>query len=76
MRTGAQRLADALIARGVYQPGGGVGWEYSFPFCGGRAPWISGMAQAVAAQAFARTAELVPDESTALHARGRGRVPR
>ena len=33
---------------------------------GGRAPWLSGMAQAVAAQAFARTAALVPDEATAL----------
>src|SRR4029079_14685675 len=25
---GAQRLAAALIARGVYQKGGGVAWEY------------------------------------------------
>jgi hypothetical protein len=63
---GAQRLADALIARGVYQAGGGVAWEYYFPYAGGRAPWISGMAQAVAAQAFARAAELVPDEGPAL----------
>ena len=63
---GAKRLADALIARGVYQSTGGVGWEYPFPFGGGRAPWISGMAQAVAAQALARTAALVPDESPAL----------
>jgi hypothetical protein len=62
----AQQLADALIARGVYQQGGGIGWEYLFPFGGGRAPWLSGMAQAVAAQAFARTAALVPDEATAL----------
>ncbi len=64
--TGAQRLADALIARGVYQPGGGIGWEYLFDYSGGRAPWLSGMAQAVAAQAFARTAALVPDEETTL----------
>ena len=63
---GAQRLADALIARGVYQQGGGVGWEYLFDYSGGRAPWLSGMAQAVAAQAFARAAVLVPDEATAL----------
>ncbi len=66
MRAGAQRLADALIARGVYQRGGGIAWEYYFDFSGGRAPWLSGMAQAVAAQAFARTAALVPDEATAL----------
>ena len=63
---GAQRLADALVARGVPQPGGGTAWEYTFPFGGGRAPWLSGMAQAVAAQAFARAAGLVPDESTVL----------
>ncbi len=64
--TGAQRLADALIARGVYQQGGGIAWEYFFDYSGGRAPWLSGMAQAVAAQAFARTAALVPDEETVL----------
>ncbi len=63
---GAQRLADALIARGVYQRGGGIAWEYYFDYSGGRAPWLSGMAQAVAAQAFARAAALVPEEATAL----------
>lgn len=57
-------LADALVARGVYASGAGVGWEYTFPFAGGRGPWISGMAQAVAAQAFARAAALVPERST------------
>ena len=62
---GTEALADALIARGVFQHGGGVGWEYYFDFSGGRAPWLSGMAQAVAAQAFARAATLVPQRSTA-----------
>ena len=62
---GTEVLADALIARGVFQHGGGVGWEYYFDFSGGRAPWLSGMAQAVAAQAFARAATLVPERSTA-----------
>ena len=61
---GTQELADALVARGVYQQGGGIGWEYDFPFSGGRAPWLSGMAQAVAAQAFARAATTVPEEAT------------
>jgi D-glucuronyl C5-epimerase-like protein len=60
-----QRLADALIARGVYQQGGGIAWEYTFPYSGGRAPWLSGMAQAVAAQAYARAAALVPERETA-----------
>jgi hypothetical protein len=62
---GTQALADALIARGVYQRGGGIAWEYDFPFSGGRAPWLSGMAQAVAAQAFAGAAGLVTDRATA-----------
>ena len=54
-----ERLADALIARGTKLHGGGIGWEYEFPF-GGGAPWLSGMAQAVAAQAFERAADVVP----------------
>ena len=65
---GTQRLADALIARGVSR-GDGLGWEYYFAFGGGRPPWLSGMAQAVAAQAFARAATLLPeDEATLLRA--------
>ncbi|HWB23583.1 MAG TPA: D-glucuronyl C5-epimerase family protein, partial [Gaiellaceae bacterium] len=51
------RLANALLERGVPEPGG-VGWEYYFDFGGGKAPWLSGFAQAVAAQAFARAAAL------------------
>ena len=43
-------------ARAVPEPGGGLGWEYYFNFSSGRAPWLSGMAQAVAAQAFAAAA--------------------
>ena len=62
---GARELADALVERGVYQRGGGIGWEYDFPFGGGKAPWLSGMAQAVAAQAFAGAAGLVTDRSSA-----------
>ncbi len=67
---GAQRLADALVARAVYLRRGGIGWEYEFPY-GGPAPWISGMAQAVAAQALARTAALVPAESSMLLGKAR-----
>jgi hypothetical protein len=62
---GTERLADALMARAVSRPGGGLAWEYYFPF-GGGAPWTSGMAQSVAAQAFARAASLVPDDASAL----------
>jgi hypothetical protein len=55
----ARRLADALVAREVPQIGGGVGWEYYFDYSGGKAPWVSGMAQAVAAQALAGASQLV-----------------
>ena len=36
-------------------------WEYQFRFGGGRPPWASGMAQAVAAQALARSSALLAD---------------
>ncbi|HWE83026.1 MAG TPA: D-glucuronyl C5-epimerase family protein [Gaiellaceae bacterium] len=61
------RLANALTARGVPAAGGGTGWEYYFDY-GGRAPWLSGFAQAVAAQAFAKAATLDTADATALHA--------
>ena len=63
---GTERLAAALAARAVPRRGGGIAWEYYFPFEGARPPWVSGMAQAVAAQAFARAAALVPGESASL----------
>ncbi|HEX6491313.1 MAG TPA: D-glucuronyl C5-epimerase family protein [Gaiellaceae bacterium] len=56
----ASQLAQALLARAVSR-NGGLAWEYYFGFEGGRPPWISGMAQAVAAQALARAGTLVPD---------------
>jgi hypothetical protein len=59
-RTEAARLADALVARAV-ETDGTLTWEYYFPF-GGPSRWQSGFAQAVAAQALARTAELVGDQ--------------
>ena len=59
-REEAARVADALVARGLEQ-GGTLTWEYYFPF-GGPSRWESGFAQAVAAQALARTAELVGDK--------------
>jgi hypothetical protein len=62
---GAQRLATALEARAVPESGGAIVWEYYFPF-GGSPPWVSGMAQSVGAQAFARAAALVTDDSAEL----------
>jgi hypothetical protein len=61
---GTERLAAALEARAVPRQGG-VAWEYYFAF-GGAPPWVSGMAQSVFAQAFARAAALVPDEAAEL----------
>jgi hypothetical protein len=40
---------------------GGLAWEYYFHFEGGQPPWISGMAQAVAAQALSRAGTLLAD---------------
>jgi D-glucuronyl C5-epimerase-like protein len=59
---GTRRLSAALLARAIPAAGGLV-WEYPFSFGGGRAPWTSGMAQAVAAQAFSRAAASTGDSS-------------
>ncbi len=53
-------LADALLARAIPR-GSRLIWEYQFRFAGGRPPWASGMAQAVAAQALARSYALLQD---------------
>src|SRR5919198_3983079 len=47
----AAQLAEALMERSVVRSGG-LAWEYYFRFGGGRPPWISGMVQAVTAQAL------------------------
>jgi hypothetical protein len=53
-------LADALLARAIPR-GPRLLWEYQFRFAGGRPPWASGMAQAVAAQALSRSSALLQD---------------
>ncbi len=55
-----EQLAHALLARAI-PLGPKLVWEYEFPFASGRAPWTSGMAQAVAAQALARAGNLLSD---------------
>src|SRR6185312_7541714 len=55
-------LAAALLTRAVTK-GNSLVWEYDFPFATGHAPWTSGMAQAVAAQAFARAGTLLSDRN-------------
>jgi D-glucuronyl C5-epimerase C-terminus len=54
----AETLANALVARAIPR-GPRLLWEYEFRYGGGRPPWASGMAQAVGAQALARTAALL-----------------
>ena len=62
----ATSLAYALLAR-AHASNGALTWEYDFRAAGGKPPWTSGMAQAVAAQALAR-AGLVPEARLAFAA--------
>jgi hypothetical protein len=55
--TGAQALAEGLAARAVPRQDGAAIWEYQFDFGNVHAPWKSGMAQAVMAQALARAGD-------------------
>jgi peptidoglycan hydrolase-like protein with peptidoglycan-binding domain len=66
-REEVRRLADALAARAV-PLGRALIWEYYFPF-GGPSLWTSGFAQAVAAQALARSGALLEDPSLFTQAR-------
>lgn len=54
---GARALVAALEARAIPVSGGSAVWEYRFDFGNVRAPWTSGMAQAVLAQALARAGD-------------------
>jgi hypothetical protein len=58
--TRADQLAESLLDRSVVRYGG-LAWEYYFRFERGRPPWISGMAQAVAAQALSGAGMLLAD---------------
>ena len=54
----ARALVDALVARAVPRSNGALTWEYWFDFGNERAPWASGLAQAVMAQALARAGDV------------------
>ncbi len=62
-----KRLANELVARGIRQRNSLV-WEYYFPF-GGPTRWTSGFAQAIGAQALARSSALLHDAKLAEAAR-------
>ena len=67
-RAGLKQLLRELI-RTSTRRGGFKTWEYYFEFGGGRPPWISGMAQATAIQAFARASQLLGAPGYLRHAR-------
>ena len=52
-------LLDRMIAVAGRRGNGFLAWEYLFSFGGGRAPWISGLAQGTGIQAFTRGAQLL-----------------
>jgi hypothetical protein len=49
-------MVDELLPLAA-ERAGGLAWEYYFPYAGGRAPWVSGLAQGTLLQALARSAE-------------------
>jgi len=51
---------DTLLNLAVGR-GGVLAWEYGFSYAGGSPPWVSGMAQATAAQALARAGVALDD---------------
>lgn len=67
-RAGLRQLLRELIRTSTRRSGFKT-WEYYFEFGGGRPPWISGMAQATAIQAFARASQLLNAPSYLAHAR-------
>jgi hypothetical protein len=72
----ARILAESLRARAV-SSGPAAVWEYEWAYAGGRPPWTSGMAQAVAAQALARAGQRLADPSLgALARRAYAAVPK
>ncbi len=54
----ARTLVGALAARATAERDGAAVWEYQFDFGTVHAPWTSGMAQAVMAQALARAGQI------------------
>lgn len=65
------RLLDELLPLAA-ERAGGVAWEYYFPYAGGRAPWVSGMAQGTMLQALARAAVRLGREAEVWPVTSRG----
>jgi hypothetical protein len=58
-RAGLERLLDEEATLAVRRSPRFIAWEYLFDFGGGSPPWISGMADATAIQAYGRAARLL-----------------
>jgi hypothetical protein len=58
-KAGLQSLLDQEAKLAVRRSPGFIAWEYLFYFDGGSPPWISGMADATAIQAYGRAAKLL-----------------
>jgi hypothetical protein len=54
---------DTMLVLAVRRGGRYPAWEYLFSYAGGSPPWVSGMAQATAAQALARAGSALDDDS-------------
>lgn len=59
LRARLDTLLDLAVPRGGRYPA----WEYLFSYAGGSPPWVSGMAQATAAQALARAGSALDDDA-------------
>jgi hypothetical protein len=56
-----RRLLDEMERLAVHRTRSYWAWEYMFSFDGGAPPWISGMAEATAIQAYGRAGELLDE---------------
>ncbi|HWF71710.1 MAG TPA: D-glucuronyl C5-epimerase family protein [Solirubrobacteraceae bacterium] len=57
-----RQVVSEFMALAVHRAGG-LAWEYYFSFDGGRAPWVSAMAQGTAIEALTRAYEAFHDPS-------------
>jgi hypothetical protein len=60
-QAGLRRLLDEMTELAVRRTRRFVAWEYAFHFGGGSPPWISGLSQGTALQAYARAGTLLQE---------------
>ena len=60
---GLRLLLDEMTALAVQRSRKFIAWEYAFHFGGGSPPWISGLSQGTALQAYARAGVLLAEPS-------------